>query len=304
MANATSEQLRAMADHRGLKLVRSRKRTPGVGDYGKYGLTDPEGKPLLGIGDAGLTASAQEIEEYLRGSALSTWKLSAETTPDAAPPKKKPRVNEDAVSEDGPVSRKAKIRAAPPAGLEAPAAKSAPPKTGEQRKPPVKPALRLVPKAEAEPSPPLKLRAAAPSDAKALAFLLGQLAGSKTAPARIATNLARLRKDRHAGLTIAERGEIIGCCGWAVLPTLQHGTLGRITLLVVDKAHRRGGTGSALLAAAERALGKKGCGELEAMSDIMVANAHNFFRSLGFEQKSYRFVRKIGASSESTRSND
>ena len=31
------------------------------------------------------------------------------------------------------------------------------------------------------------------------------------------------------------------------------------------------------------------------MSDIMVANAHNFFRSLGFEQKSYRFVRKLGS---------
>jgi len=38
-----AEQLRAMAEHRGMKLVRSRKRTPGVGDFGKYCLTDAGG---------------------------------------------------------------------------------------------------------------------------------------------------------------------------------------------------------------------------------------------------------------------
>lgn len=293
MANATSEQLRAMADHRGLKLVRSRKRTPGVGDFGKYGLTDPAGKPLLGIGDAGLTASAQEIEDYLRGSALNTWKLSAETIPDAAPPKKRLRVADDAISEERPVRRATKSRAASPARREARCAKPVPPEASQQRKPPAKPALRLVPKAEPEP-PPLKLRPAAPTDAKLLASLLGQLVGAKTGPARIAENLVRLCKAKTAGLIIAERGDIIGCCGWAAVPTLQHGIVGRVTILIVDKDHRRAGTGSALITAAERALDKAGCGEVEAMSDIMVANAHNFFRSLGFEQKSYRFVRKIG----------
>jgi hypothetical protein len=30
------------------------------------------------------------------------------------------------------------------------------------------------------------------------------------------------------------------------------------------------------------------------MSDITVNNSHNFFRSLDFEQTSYRFVRAIG----------
>ncbi|RYD45590.1 MAG: GNAT family N-acetyltransferase [Sphingomonadales bacterium] len=294
MANATSEQLRAMADHRGLKLVRSRKRTPGVGDYGKYGLTDPAGKPLLGIGDAGLTASAQEIEDYLRGSALNTWKLSAETTPDAAPTKKRSRVADDAVSEAAPVRRERNSRAAPPARRMAPPARRAPPEPSEQRKPPQKPALRLVPKAEPGP-PPLKLRSAAPTDAKPLASLLGQLVGAKNGPARIAENLVRVCKAKTAGLIIAERGDIIGCCGWAAVPTLQHGIVGRLTILIIDKDHRRAGTGSALITAAERALEKAGCGEVEAMSDIMVANAHNFFRSLGFEQKSYRFVRKIGA---------
>ncbi|HWW55533.1 MAG TPA: GNAT family N-acetyltransferase [Sphingopyxis sp.] len=296
MPNPTSDdQLRAMAEHRGLKLVRSRKRTPGVGDYGKYGLTDTAGKPLLGMGDAGLTASAKEIEDYLRGSALSTWKLSAETTPDAAPPKKKPAPAEDAETEaeGGPVRRKAKARAAPPARAE-PRAKADPSPPMKPTRPPAKPALRLVPKAEPEPLPPLKLRPAATSDTPALAALLGQLAGPKTPAARITANLGQLQKTRGAGFIVAERGEVVGCCGWTVVPTLQHGALGRITLLLVDKDHRRTGTGSALLAAAERALEQAGCSEIEAMSDIMIANAHNFFRSLGFEQKSYRFVRRLG----------
>lgn len=294
MAGAKSdEQLRAMADHRGLKLLRSRKRTPGAGDYGKYGLTDQAGDPLLGIDDVGLTASAQEIEDYLRGSAISTWKLSAETTPDAAAPKKRTKVAEDAASEEGPFRRRVKARTTRSVQREETRAKPTQPNPSEQRKPPAKPALRLVPKAEPEPPPPLKLRPAAPSDANALASLLGQLVGPRNDPARIAENFQRLHRNKGAGLIIAERGKVIGACGWAVVPTLQHGVLGRITLLIVDKDHRRGGAGSALLAATERALKTAGCGEVEAMSDIMVANAHNFFRALGFEQKSYRFVRQI-----------
>ncbi|WP_162928265.1 GNAT family protein [Sphingopyxis terrae] len=46
-------------------------------------------------------------------------------------------------------------------------------------------------------------------------------------------------------------------------------------------------------AAAEKALAKADCTLVEVMSDIKINNAHNFFRSLGFEQKSYRFTRLI-----------
>ena len=41
MADETIDQkLRDMAEHRGLKLLKSRKRKPSSGDYGKFGLTD------------------------------------------------------------------------------------------------------------------------------------------------------------------------------------------------------------------------------------------------------------------------
>jgi mannose-6-phosphate isomerase-like protein (cupin superfamily) len=76
MANETTEHLREMATHRGLKLVTSRRRKAG-GDFGRYGLNDNAGAPVFGIGEDGVTASADEIEAYLRSSASNAWSKSA-----------------------------------------------------------------------------------------------------------------------------------------------------------------------------------------------------------------------------------
>lgn len=287
-----AEQLRAMAEHRGMKLVRSRKRTPGVGDFGKYGLTDAGGKALLGIGNEGLTATGQEIEAYLRGSALSTWKLSAETTPDAKPPNNKKPTSEDHNDDDAPVRRKAKAVSSPRPASEKRRRRAPPPQTERPR--PSPPVLRVVPKAEPkqEPAPPLLIRAAKAADATSVAKLLGQLTGPRPDARQVTDNIAALRKAKGQ-LVVAEQDGIVGCCAWIIVPTIQRGPVGRITLLLVDKAHRRDGIATALVDAAANALAKTGCREVEAMSDIMVANAHNFFRSSKFEQKSYRFVRPI-----------
>ncbi|HEY0112152.1 MAG TPA: GNAT family N-acetyltransferase [Allosphingosinicella sp.] len=68
--------LREAAANRGLKLVKSRRRSPGVGDYGRYGLTDAAGAELLGFGKSGLTATADEIEAYFHKGLVSDWKSS------------------------------------------------------------------------------------------------------------------------------------------------------------------------------------------------------------------------------------
>lgn len=84
------EQLRESARNRGLKLVKSRRRKAG-GDFGKYGLTDAKGKELLGFGKTGLTARADEIEDYLRGAMRSDWQEAAKGLPKRKPvPKPKP----------------------------------------------------------------------------------------------------------------------------------------------------------------------------------------------------------------------
>lgn len=277
----TPDELRAMAEHRGLKLLRSRKRTPGVGDYGKFGLTDADGKALLGIGNDGLTASAGDIEQYLRGGTVSSWKLSADTAPAPRRPKTK-RAQAPDDTEGAPVRR----RTAPKRAMGATAAE-----TRRQYPPPpprAKPKLRIV---EPEPAAELIIRTAKPGDIKALGSLLAQLAKP---PKRIPldANVAALSK-AGGGLVVAEKGKPIGLCAWAVLPTLQHGAVGRITLLLVDAKFRREGVATELLQSAEGALRKAGCDRIEAMSDIMINNAHNFFRARGFEQASYRFVRSL-----------
>lgn len=284
----TADALRAMAEHRGLKLVRSRKRTPGVGDYGKFGLTDASGKALLGIGDGGLTASADEIEQYLRGGTASSWKLSAEATPDAPVPRTRARRNEDEQREsESPVRRRGEPK------LPARRAKETQPAQRRQDPPPpprAKPLLRIV-EPEPEPVPQLRIRRASPKDAEALKKLLAQLARHPI-PKDIEARMKSLAQ-RGSGLVVAERGGLVGCCAWSALPTLQHGPLGRVTLVLVDEDNRRCGVGTALVESAKAALAKAGCETVEVMSDIMINNAHNFFRSLKFEQTSYRFVQPI-----------
>jgi ribosomal protein S18 acetylase RimI-like enzyme len=85
------DRLREAAANRGLKLVKSRRRTPGKGDYGRFGLTDPAGKKLLGFGRSGLTATAEEIEDYLHKGAAADWKSSLRATGGRAPARARKR---------------------------------------------------------------------------------------------------------------------------------------------------------------------------------------------------------------------
>jgi ribosomal protein S18 acetylase RimI-like enzyme len=271
MTNATKDQtLREMAAHRGFKLVKSRKRKVGADDYGKYGLTDAGGKPLLGIGDDGFTASLEDIEAFLREGATSTWKASADAMPARATPARKATTATHEKVE--PALR--------------PRAKRA---TGHTPTPSKKIAARPTP----EPAP-LSIRAATSADAADMAALLCQLAQTAIDEHEVAHNLERISK-AGGGLIVAVLEGIVGCCAWTLIPTLHHGVIGRITVLLVDGAHRRRGIATAMLDAATTVLREAGCTRIEAMSDIEIKNAHNFFRASKFEQTSYRFARAIDA---------
>jgi ribosomal protein S18 acetylase RimI-like enzyme len=308
MADATiDEKLRDMAEHRGLKLVKSRKRKAGVGDFGKFGLTDPAGKPLLGISAQGLEASAEDIEAYLRAGAVSTWKASAETTPDTPASKFPPSPDDTGADQDAePTIRpRGKRRSAGQSKRANEPASTGRHKQDDLRKERRQPAAKEPadaaptpresvrhPNPTPAPEPKLIIRSAKSADAAALVPLLRQLSGVKLDELGVARNLKTALK-ADAGMAVAELGEIAGCCAWAVIPTIQHGLVGRLTLLLVAEAHRRKGIATALLDAAIVPLRKAGCARLEAMSDIEVKNAHNFFRTLKFEQTSYRFARTI-----------
>jgi ribosomal protein S18 acetylase RimI-like enzyme len=310
------EKLREAAEHRGLKLVRSRRRKPGVGDYGKYGLTDAAGKPLLGIGDDGLTATAKDISDYLRAGATNTWKISAETT--AASPASSDRRTRSASAEDEPSAIRPRGRRARSVGEERAgrsrrasvseesddrAAGEEPRNAASKRvtrpRPTLVAAVETEPTADPEPvpspAPELVIKPARPADAAAVSRLLGQLSHIGLDEMAVARNLEAARKAR-GGMVVAMLGDLVGCCAWAVVPTIQHGPVGRLTVIMVDQGHRRRGIASALVDAAVSALRKAGCTRVEAMSDIEIQNAHNFFRTLKFEQTSYRFAKDIGDS--------
>jgi ribosomal protein S18 acetylase RimI-like enzyme len=307
MADETvSDKLKGMAEHRGLKLLKSRKRKVGTGDYGKFGLTDLNGKPLLGVGNEGLTASPEDIENYLRQGATSTWKASAENTParsasiarEAAPEAEEASVIRPRRRQD-PFKAKRQGKSSPSTVEVLPPS----PKKATERQEgsdPAEPVRRVkkapapAPKPAPEPEPELELavRAAKSADAAALVPLLSQLAHIEIDELAVARNLDAVRKAK-GGMAVAELGELVGFCSWAVLATVQHGVVGRISLLLVDEDYRRRGIATQLLETAMAALRNAGCTRVEAMSDIEIANAHGFFRTLKFEQTSYRFARAI-----------
>lgn len=250
------ERLRDAAANRGLKLVKSRLRTPGKGDYGHYGLTDAGGAKLLGFGSSGLTATAQEIEDYLHNGALSDWKTSLRAA--------------------GPRPRPGKRAAAAP-------------------KPRAARAPAPEPQAEPEPEPPpppLSVRSARAGDSEAIAALVTAL-GFEAGRDDIAGRLAALKKAREEPL-VAEQGAVIGVLAWHVTPVLHRPKpVGRITMMVVAGGERRRGIGRALVEAACGHLRAKGCGLIEVTSNVDLSGAHGFYRRLGFERTSYRFAKEL-----------
>ena len=257
MADPRDQMLKEMAAHRGFRLVKSRRRKPG-GDFGRYGLTDARtGQDCFGIGKNGLEASADEIEDYLRRGAKADWKRSLGAAGKAAA---KPKPKKSSEESERPPKRR----------------------TVETRP---EPAPEPEPVPQPEPEPTLAIREARPSDADAIAELLG------LAAADVRAALRQLVQSGEAPFVAEERG-IVGCAAWHVMPSLQHGAIGRLTLLVVADEARRRGVGSSLADAAEARLAERGCALIEAVSDIDLANAHGFFRRRGYERTSYRFARQ------------
>jgi ribosomal protein S18 acetylase RimI-like enzyme len=105
----SDEALRELAANRGCKLVKSRLRTPGKGDYGRFGLKDAKsGREIFGFGKKGLTATPEEIAAFLRGNAAATWKSSVGTAKRS--PRPKPRPEPKPKAEPKLVTRDAKPR--------------------------------------------------------------------------------------------------------------------------------------------------------------------------------------------------
>jgi ribosomal protein S18 acetylase RimI-like enzyme len=284
------KMLKGMAANRGCKLVKSRRRKAGTGDFGRFGLRDAgSDRNVFGFGADGLlTATADEIEAFLRKGAVADWKSSLAAAAAGAAP---------ANDERTPVRKGSARKARRSRHAEGPE-----PEDEEEPPPPrPKPKLRVVEKAAPPPPTPpppppaprpiLKIREARPADAQALAALLG----SDDAKA-LAARTSAFRKAGEPPLVADEGGALLGLIAYHAVPLLQEDApLGRLTFLLVEANARRRGLGRALVEEAAARLADRGCTRVEALAEIELAAAPDFFRRLGWSRNAYRYAAELPA---------
>jgi GNAT superfamily N-acetyltransferase len=258
------DALAETARNRGLKLIRSRVRTPGKRRFGKVGLTDARGKPVFGMDAKGPTGTPEEAEHFLRNLGAKDWGASLDVA--VLPRKRKAKP-----------ARKAANDAEP-----APEPKRIPP-------PPPPPPPPPKPKPEAKP----KLRDAKPSDAKRLVELIHEL-GHEIDEKQVRKNLSALKNSGEVPLVATLDKKVVGMCGVGRRVVIHRpAPLGRITALVVAKEAQDEGIGRMLVEAAEDWMRKKGCRLVEVTSNDRRTAAHAFYRHMGYERSSIRFFKKL-----------
>src|SRR3954449_9492345 len=102
----SDERINALAEtarNRGLKLVRSRVRTPNKRRFGKVGLTDASGKPVFGMDAKGPMGSPDDAEHFLRNLGAKDWGASLDVA--VMPRKRKAKPKREAANDSEPASK-------------------------------------------------------------------------------------------------------------------------------------------------------------------------------------------------------
>jgi GNAT superfamily N-acetyltransferase len=248
------DELAEAARNRGFKLVRSRVRTPTKRRFGKVGLTDKSGKAVFGMDSKGPTANPEEAEQYLRRLNSRDWGASL----DVAAPQR---------------GRKAKK----------PPREAANDQEVRAKRPPAKP----------KPPPRPQLRDAKPSYAGRLTFLIRYL-GHAIEEKTVRKNLVALKKAGETPLVATVANDVVGLCGVSARVMIHRDApIGRISPLVVAEEAQGHGLGRMLVEAAEQWMRRKGCKLVEVTSNDRRAEAHAFYRHMGYVRTSIRFAKTL-----------
>ena len=259
MSDPALDALAESARNRGLKLVRSRVRTPGKRRFGKVGLTDGRGKSVFGMDDKGPTAKPEEVEHYLRNLGAQDWGASLDV---AVLPRKKKAKQTDRPRPAAANDAEPDVRPAPP-----------PPKP--------------------RPKPKPEIRNAKPSDAERLTELM-RLLGHEIDEKSVRKNVKALNKAGESPLVATLGKNVVGLIGVHRMLTVHRpAPVGRITILVVAEEARKQNIGRMLVEAAEAWCRKQGCQIVEVTSNDRLAQAHAFYRHMGYERTSIRFMKKL-----------
>jgi ribosomal protein S18 acetylase RimI-like enzyme len=216
----------------------------------------------------GPTAKPEDVEDYLRNLGAKDWGASLDV---AVLPRKRRKSRPERVRE--------------PANDEEPEARL-------RRRP--EPEPEPEPKPEAPPPPPKpKIREAKAEDAVEL-VKLNRLLGADVDPRGVRKRLKALARDDLAPLVATLDKKVVGVCAIYRMVTIHRDQpVGRISHLVVAEEVRDQGIGRMLTEAAEQRLKKLGCGIVEVTSNDRLAKAHAFYRHLGYERTSIRFMKKL-----------
>jgi GNAT superfamily N-acetyltransferase len=259
MSDPRIDQLAETARNRGLKLVRSRVRSPSKRRFGKVGLTDVKGKPIFGMDDKGPVGKPEDVEDFLRNLGAKDWGASIDVA--VMPRKKKPKAPTREAANDAE-----------------PAPSPARPKP--------------QPKPKEKPKP--KLRDAKPGDSARLAQMIREDLGHEVTEKQVRKNLAALKKAGETPIVATLDKKVVGMIGIHRMVTVHRPTpVGRIPVLVVAKEAQGKGFGRMLVDAAEEWCRKKGCQIVEVTSNDRRAAAHAFYRHMGYERTSIRFFKKL-----------
>lgn len=261
MSDPRIELLAESARNRGLRLVRSKVRTPGKDRFGKVGLADASGKPVYGMDAKGPSGTPDEVEQFLRNFSARDWGASLDVA--VLPRGKKPK--REAANDSGPRQ--------------------------SQERPPSHPPVKKRP--ASKPEPKLKLRGAKPGDAPRLVELVGEL-GYPITEKQVKRNLTALEKSDETPIIATLDKKVVGFCGVGRRVVIHRpAPLGRITALVVDKNARGRGIGRKLVEAAEEWMRARGCVLVEVTSNDRLTAAHAFYRHMGYERSSIRFFKAL-----------
>ena len=141
----------------------------------------------------------------------------------------------------------------------------------------------------------LLIRDVRPADAPAIAMLLEEL-GYPASEEEFGSRFERYSGVAGTHLIAAEDGgEVVGVAAMQVMPLIHRDLpVARITAMVVRPDRRGEGIGQGLVAELEAIARQEGCGRIDLTSRYSREEAHGFYRSLGFEDTSLRFVKGLG----------